>query len=494
MDIHIQYCVWTFATLLACYFYVNIFVWRLNEWYYNMKLRKKQYPLPPGHLGWPLIGNMIAFVRDFKSGRPDSFINNLISRYGRTGIYKSHLFGSPSIIISDADMCRRVLTNDENFKTGYPKSTLKLIKCTKSYWSSSRENQKRFKRLITSVLMGHNTLEMYLTRMEDIVINSLEELSSMSHPVDFLKEMKNISFDIIIEIFIGSYNQHIVTKIGNSFTEIYSALWSMPINFPGFAFHKGLLAREKLAKLVQPIVEERRLMKRNGDKKDLLDIFLELRDEEDGWKPEDEDIADMMIGFVLAGHETIANAMMWSIIYLTKNPHVLKKAKEEQEEIIKKRLPTQKQSNLKEIKQMVYLSHIINEVLRLVSMNFANFREATRDVNINGYIIPKGWKVLAWARAVHMDPTYYSNPDEFNPSRWNDHNAKVGTFFPFGAGSMHCPGSDLTKIQISIFLHHFLLNYKLERVNPECPITYLPSSKPKDNCLAKVIKVSSVGA
>jgi hypothetical protein len=37
----------------------------------------------------------------------------------------------------------------------------------------------------------------------------------------------------------------------------------------------------------------------------------------------------------------------------------------------------------------------------------------------SGYIIPKGWKVLTWARAIHMDPTYYSNPVEFNPSRWN---------------------------------------------------------------------------
>jgi hypothetical protein len=51
--------------------------------------------------------------------------------------------------------------------------------------------------------MGQNTLEMYLTRMEDIVINYLEELSSINHPVDFLKQMKNISFSIIIEIFMG---------------------------------------------------------------------------------------------------------------------------------------------------------------------------------------------------------------------------------------------------------------------------------------------------
>jgi ent-kaurenoic acid hydroxylase len=99
-------------------------------------------------------------------------------------------------------MCRKVLTDDETFKIGYPKSTLEVIKC-KFFWSSSREEQKRFKRLLSVLTMGQNTLEMYLTRMEDIVINYLEELSSINHPVDFLKQMKNISFSIIIEIFMG---------------------------------------------------------------------------------------------------------------------------------------------------------------------------------------------------------------------------------------------------------------------------------------------------
>jgi ent-kaurenoic acid hydroxylase len=67
-------------------------------------------------------------------------------------------------------------------------------------------------------------------------------------------------------------------------------------------------------------------MKKNGDRKDLLDMLLEPRDE-DGWRAEDEDIVDMMIGLVLAGHEATAYGMMWSIIYLTQNPHILKKAK-----------------------------------------------------------------------------------------------------------------------------------------------------------------------
>jgi len=40
-------------------------------------------------------------------------------------------------------------------------------------------------------------------------------------------------------------------------------------------------------------------------------------------------------------------------------------------------------------------------------------------LNILGYFIPKGWKVLLWLRAVHMDPEHHPNPEEFNPERWN---------------------------------------------------------------------------
>ncbi|XVE57481.1 hypothetical protein DITRI_Ditri04bG0094200 [Diplodiscus trichospermus] len=78
----------------------------------------------------------------------------------------------------------------------------------------------------------------------------------------------------------------------------------------------------------------------------------------------------------------------------------------------------------------------------------------------NSYTIPKGWSVLVWTRAVHMDPESHSNPEEFRPARWDEQIPKVGSYHPFSAGNMICPGADLAKLEISIFLHYFLLNYK----------------------------------
>jgi ent-kaurenoic acid monooxygenase len=136
-------------------------------------------------------------------------------------------------------MCKRVLLDDVNFKIGYPKSILELTKC-RPMIDVSNANHKHFRRLITAPIVGHKVLDMYLERLEDIAINSLEELSSMKHPIELLKEMKKVSFKSIIHVFMGTSNQNIIKNIGSSFTDLSKGMYSIPINAPGFAFHKAL--------------------------------------------------------------------------------------------------------------------------------------------------------------------------------------------------------------------------------------------------------------
>nr|BAN15044.1 putative cytochrome P450 monooxygenase CYP88D8 [Astragalus sinicus] len=478
------------ATLLVFYIFAKKVIRNLNGWYYDVKFRNKEYPLPSGDMGWPIIGNLYTFYKSFSSGQPDSFISNFIFRYGRTGIYKTQLFGSPSIIVCTPEICRRVLTDEVNYKLSYPKATKKLMR---SRLDNSWEH-RQFKRLVTAPIVGQNALGVYLERIENIVINSLEEMSSVKQPIEFLEEMRKVSFKVIIQIFLGSCNQQIVTKFGDLFDVMQNGLFSLfPIEAPGFSFNNALQARKKVVKIVESLIDERRLMMNNseiGEKKDIVDILLEIKDDNDE-KMKDEDIIDFLIVLLFGGHESVATAMMWSVIYLTQNPQCLKRAKEEQEVIIKARSSSEKRLCLKEIKEMVYLSQVINESLRLTSNAALVFREAASDLNINGYLIPKGWKVLVWLRALHMEPEYHSNAEDFNPSRWDDYNLTEGTFLPFGIGKRLCPGLDLTRFEFSIFLHYFLLNYKLEQINPECRINCIPISRPIDNCLAKVIKLST---
>ncbi|KAL4367809.1 hypothetical protein GQ457_05G031410 [Hibiscus cannabinus] len=299
------------------------------------------------------------------------------------------------------------------------------------------------------------------------------------------------------------------------YTTLNYGIRAMAINIPGFAYHKALKvrishlflackvnclmlamdniemhfrflqARKNLVAAFQSVVTKRRMQRKSNTystkKKDMLDALIDVKDEK-GKTLDDEEIIDIMLMYLNAGHESSGHTTMWAAVFLQQHPECLQIAKEEQERIVQQRPPTQKGLNLKEIREMEYLSKVIDETLRLITFSLMVFREAKTDVNISG------WKALVWFRSIHLDPEIYPNPKAFDPDRWNDYNAKAGTFLPFGAGSRLCPGNDLAKLEISIFLHHFLLNYKLERLNPGSKIMYLPHTRPRDNCLAIIRK------
>ncbi|XP_050385906.1 ent-kaurenoic acid oxidase 2-like [Argentina anserina] len=464
----------------------------VNWWLYETKLGEIQYSLPPGDLGLPFIGNMWSFLRAFKSHNPDSFINSYVSRFGKIGIYKAYMFGFPSVICTVPETCKRVLTDDDAFKTGWPVSTVQLIG-RKSFIGISFEEHKRLRKLTAALVNGHEALSVYMTYIDDIVVSSLEKWSTMGE-IEFLTQVRKHTFKNIMYILLSSESEPALEALEKEYTTLNYGIRAMAINIPGFSYQKALKARKKLVAIFQTIVNDRRAEKKaeNFTKKrqDMMDSLLEVEDEE-GNKLTDEDIIDILLMYLNAGHESSGHTIMWATTYLQQHPEYFQKAKAEQEAILKRRTPTQKGLNLKEYREMKYLSNVIDETLRVVSFAPMVFREAKKDVNVNGYIIPKGWKVLTWFRSVHLDSEIYENPMEFNPDRWINYTPKPATFMPFGAGSRLCPGNDIAKMEIGIFLHHFLLNYKLERLNPECPLMYLPHPRPKDNCLARVRKVTS---
>ncbi|XP_002526524.2 ent-kaurenoic acid oxidase 2 [Ricinus communis] len=466
---------------------------RVNCWLYENQLGEMQYSLPPGDLGWPFIGNMWSFLRAFKSNDPDSFMRNFTARYGSGGIYKAFMFGKPSVLVTTSEACKRVLTDDDAFKPGWPSSTTELIG-KKSFIGISYEEHKRLRRLTASPVNGHEALSVYMHYIEDNVKSALEKWSTMGE-IQFLTQLRKLTFRIIMYIFLSSESHSVMEALEREYTTLNYGVRAMAINLPGFAYYKALKARKNLVAVLQFVVDARRNQKKGAEpnsskKKDMMDALLDVEDEK-GRKLSDEEIVDVLLMYLNAGHESSGHITMWATVFLQEHPEFLQKARQEQEEIIKRRPPTQKGLTLKEVRDMEYLSKVIDETLRLITFSLVVFREAKTNVNISGYVIPKGWKILVWFRSVHLDPEIYPNPREFNPSRWDNHTAKAGTFLPFGAGSRMCPGNDLAKLEIAIFLHHFLLNYELERLNPGSSMMYLPHSRPKDNCLARIKKIPS---
>ncbi|OIV89070.1 hypothetical protein TanjilG_28627 [Lupinus angustifolius] len=428
------------VSIAASFMLVRYLLNNVNWWLYESKLGAKQYSLPPGDLGWPLIGNMWSFLRAFKSTNPDSFVDSYIARYGKTGIYKALMFGKPSVIVTTPEGCKKVLTDDDKFTPGWPVSTVELMG-EKSFVSISYEDHRRLRRLTSASVNGYEALSIYITYIEENVKSSLEKWTNMGE-IEFLTEMRKLTFKVIMHIFFGATSANVREGLEKEYTSLNHGIRAMRINIPGFAFHKALKARKNLVAIFQTVVDQRRIERKGrtpvtGKKhKDMMDALMDAVDE-NGKTLGDDDIIDIMLMYLNAGHESSGHITMWATYYLQKHPEYLQKAKEEQEEILKKRPSTQKGLVLEEVRKMDFLSKVVDETLRLVTFSPMVFREALSDVNINGYLIPKGWIAMTWFRNVHYDNDIYPNPMEFNPYRWNI-TRKAGEFLPFGAGTRLC--------------------------------------------------------
>nr|WNO46796.1 cytochrome P450 88H10 [Tripterygium hypoglaucum] len=478
---------WVVASVLGGYVVVFWFLKKANEWYYCHGKKN----LPPGDMGFPIVGNMWPFLRAFRSPDPESFLNNLVQRHGRTGIHKTHLFWKPLVIISLPELNKAVLTDDENFQFAYPNMAELIGK--KSFVTLEGIEHKRLRKLTTAPINGQKALSMYIGLIENVLMTSFDEWASMNKPIELRFEIKHALFKVITNIFFGAQGYSFLVPLTKLFGEIGGGFFAKAINLPGFAYHKALKARKEMVKIVDATIEDRKVKNKNigsEEKKCMLDLLLEVENE-DGEKMDNETIIDLLALMVFGGHESTAIAVMWLFIYLHDNPQILQKVKEEQENIVSKRRSTQKGLTMEEIKQMDYTAKAFQEAIRM-NLGVGAFRDAKADVEINGYTIPKGWSVLLMFRGIHLDPENFPDPKSFDPSRWDNNmnmNMKAGAYTPFGLGSRICPGNDLAKLEALIFVHCLLLHYKLDRVNPKSPVVYFPSPRPTDNYLVKITKL-----
>ncbi|PON57089.1 Cytochrome P [Parasponia andersonii] len=292
---------------------------RANEWYHIWMVAGRQCSLPPGDMGWPLIGNMWSFLIAFKFGDPDSFISNFIARFGRTGIYKAYLFGCPTIIVTTPETCRPVLMDDAQFKPGWPKSTSILM------------GRKSFLGL-SAPISGLKAQSVYHELMKDVMLSSLDELAKADRPVEFLTEIRKITFKIIMYVFLSCEGGPIIKTMEEEYAKLNYGLRSMAINLPGFAYHKALNMVEG---------QERKGNNLSEEKKDMMDLLLDVEDE-NGEKLDDKEIIDVILMYLNAGHESTAHATLWATLFLHKHPEYLQRAKAEQEEILRTRPATEK--------------------------------------------------------------------------------------------------------------------------------------------------------
>lgn len=317
------------------------------------------------------------------------------------------------------------------------------------------------------------TIKNLVSDIETVAFDSLRSWEGRA--INTFQEMKTYAFNVALLSILGKDEILYREELKRCYYILEKGYNSMPINLPGTLFHEAMKARKQLSQILGQILSSRR--QRNEERIDLLGSFMGEKE-----ALTDEQITDNIIGVIFAARDTTASVLTWIVKYLGENPSFLQAVTEEQEEIIIKNRAKgdgDKCLTWADTKNMPITSRVIQETMRVASVLSFTFREAVEDVEYEGYLIPKGWKVLPLFRNIHHSPDNFADPEKFDPSRFEDA-PKPNSFMPFGNGIHSCPGNELAKLEILILLHHLTTKYRWSVLGPQSGIQYGPFVLPQN--------------
>ncbi|KAJ8019802.1 Cytochrome P450 3A11 [Holothuria leucospilota] len=174
--------------------------------------------------------------------------------------------------------------------------------------------------------------------------------------------------------------------------------------------------------------------------------------------------------FFLASYETTNTALCMTSYLLATN-------KEQQEKLIQevdKFAPRKEDVTYELVGQMEYLDGLVREALRMYPPAAITDRiNDKKDIELNGFTIPKGFSILVPIYAIHHDPEIWEEPEEFRPERFfkeNRANIHPVSWLPFGDGPRSCIGLRLALMEIKFALVRMLQEFKFET----CSETEIP--------------------
>ncbi|HET6731927.1 cytochrome P450 [Mycobacterium sp.] len=191
-----------------------------------------------------------------------------------------------------------------------------------------------------------------------------------------------------------------------------------------------------------------------GHHDDLLEIML----------ASDLDSANIryqLINFLVAGHETTSGALSFALYYLSRHPQVFARARAEVDKV----WGADEAPAFELVAKLRYIRRVFDEALRLQPTVPGYYRAAREDTVLAGiYPMRKGDWALALTPALHRDPRWGANPDEFDPDRFAPELVKArpgGLYKPFGTGPRSCIGRQFALHEAVLMLGVLIRRYDL---------------------------------
>ncbi|KAL3863144.1 hypothetical protein ACJMK2_004913 [Sinanodonta woodiana] len=438
--------------------------------------RDKSFSLPPGTLGYPFIGETLEFLR-----KGSNFYKLRQEKYGN--IFKTHIFGCPTIRVIGAENVRKILHGENSIvMQSWPKST-KLLLGSGAMTQTSGEIHRSQRKQVLHAFSMHALAE-YVPIIQSDIRKQIETWLEKGTFLGY-NECREMTMSISSKVLLGfDFDVEEKQRYNKMFLDFTAALMTIPINVPGFGFHKGMKAREGLLAGIKG--QLKKLSSKEGQKsfKTAFEYYLDALDEEEITMDTLDTIAEGALDLIANGFSTTSSALTNLIMILGKHENVLQNVREE---LYTHGLldPKNVDLTLNSLKDLPYSSKVLKELLRLYPPAGASFRKCLQTFELEGYTIPAGWTVMYSIRETHRNPNVYDDAEEFRPDRWDDSSFHPGTltsesptdkfnFIPFGGGCRSCVGSEFAKLSLRIFLLELARSCDWTLLNKDAEMRFIP--------------------
>ncbi|ALW78463.1 cytochrome P450 [Campylobacter jejuni] len=304
--------------------------------------------------------------------------------------------------------------------------------------------------------------------MSEAVADMMDRFSKYpNHVVIEVDEaMTFITADVIFRTIMSSkLDEEKGKKILNAFVtfqeqSVHTAMRRM-FRFPKWLSYvlgdrKRAKAGDVIRQVLSDIIKPRYDMADNAEFEDILGSLLLVVDADTNKRFSFEEILDQVAMLFLAGHETTASSLTWTLYLLSLYPKEQEKAYEEITQVLQGGA-----IEISHLRQFKYLTNIFKESLRLYPPVGFFAREAKKDAQVRDKLIKKGSGVVIAPWLIHRHEEFWTNPHGFNPSRFEGE-YKKDAYLPFGVGERICIGQGFAMQEAILILANILKTYKLE--------------------------------
>jgi cytochrome P450 len=415
----------------------------------------------------PLVGGTAFYLKDALA---------YLEAASRCGdIVKVRVFGKTAWLLNDPALIDQVLVKSAPFyqKDMFLRSLKQLL--GEGLLSSSGDFWKRQRRLIQPAF-HRDKIAGYAEIMTGHTVRAISKWHD-GQSLDVHQEMMQLTAEIVTECLFGTSAGDesevaaaidvAMDRFANPFFLAIPKLGDLPL--PVNRRFREVVPR--LDRIVRGFIEARRAMGTSHGKHDLLSMLLDARDE-DGSSMSDQQVRDEVLILFLAGHETTALALSWTLHELALNPGVERRLHDELARVLGNRPPT-----FADLPKLEYAARVVNESLRLHPPAWSLGREAIEAVELGGHTFEPGawfW-MLPWT--LQRDPRWFSDPLAFRPERWVEGFQKAlpkFAYMPFGGGPRICIGNQFALMEAVLLLATIAQRYWL-RGEPGHPVVPEPA-------------------